>query len=84
MKCTRSLIPNCKCGPEICDTLGRVLVLQTCPACQQVRLDRIRGVEYAIAHVKGGDTGKLELVRQKEFFSLQTFDASPLPGFQKE
>ena len=73
-------IPNCKCGPEICDTLGRVLVLKTCPACQQIRLDRIRGVEYAGAYMRCGDTIEKVLVKQKEFFSLQALDASPLPG----
>ena len=73
-------IPNCKCGPAICDTQGRVLVLRTCPACQQVRLDRIRGVEYAGAYMRREGTVMYELVKQKEFFSRQALDASPLPG----
>ena len=63
-------IPNCRCGPAIVDCKGRVLVLDTCPACQEVRLDIIRGIEYAGAYVKCGDTVQNVLVKQKEFFSL--------------
>ena len=83
-RASRVQIPNCKCGPPVCDQAGRVLKLRTCPACQSVRLDIIRGVEYAGAYVKGGDTETLELVRQGEFFSPQALYAFPLPGPQKE
>ena len=62
-------IPNCLCGQPIVDQAGRVLMVRTCPACQQIRLDIVRGVEYAIAHVKRGDTVSHVLVKQKEFFS---------------
>ena len=61
-------ITECECeAPEV-DCSGRVLALQTCPACQTIRLDVIRGVEYAGAYVKGGDTVKRVLLKQKEFF----------------
>ncbi len=50
--------------------MGRVLVLETCPACQKVRLDILRGAEYAGAYMKCGDTVKYELLKQKEFFQL--------------
>ena len=62
-------IPNCVCAPAIVDREGRVLVLETCPACQQVRLDVIRGIEYAGAYVRRGDTVVYELMKQREFFS---------------
>ena len=60
--------PICGCTVES-DKLGRVLHLRTCPVCQNVRLDVIRGAEYAGAYVKGGDTVKYVLVKQKDFFS---------------
>ncbi len=63
-------IPNCFCGQPEYDREGRVLRLSTCPACQKVRLDIIRGVEYAGAYMRCGDTVKHVLVKQKEFFSL--------------
>ena len=65
-------IPNCRCGPPISDCAGRVVRVETCPACQRIRLDAIRGREYAGAYVKGGDTDKLVLLKQKEFFSLES------------
>jgi len=67
----RSLfIPNCQCGPALVDRKGRVVRLKTCPACQQVRLDIIRGVQYAGAYMKCDGTVKKVLLKQKEFFSL--------------
>jgi len=62
-------IPNCQCGPAIRDGKGRVVRLKTCPACQRIRLDIIRGIEYAGAYVKCGDAVKHVLLKQKEFFS---------------
>jgi len=62
-------ITNCKCGQPKRDSAGRVLVLQTCPACQDVRLDIIRGAEYAGAYMKGEDTVQYVLLKQSEFFS---------------
>ncbi len=62
-------IPNCRCAPPMWDESGRVVRVETCPACQQIRLDVVRGVEYAIAYVSGGDTAKRVLLKQKDFFS---------------
>ncbi len=62
-------IPNCRCGPAITDCKGRVVRVNTCPACQQVRLDVVRGGVYAGACVRRGDTVKYELIKQKDFFS---------------
>ncbi len=64
-------IPKCKCGPPISDCAGRVVRVQTCPACQEIRLDVIRGGEYAGAYVKCGDTVEYVLVKQKELFSFR-------------
>ncbi len=61
--------PNCYCGNAVGDDKGRVLVLNTCPICMKLLLSSMRGREYAIAHVKGGDTVKRVLLKQKEFFS---------------
>ncbi len=65
----KDVIPNCTCGPPVFDQAGRCLEVTTCPACQQIRLDVIRGGEYAIAHVKCGETVKRVLLKQREFFS---------------
>ena len=62
--------PGCKCGDAETDDRGRVLRVNTCPICMRLLLASMRGTEYACAHVKGGDTDKLELLEQKEFFSL--------------
>jgi len=62
-------IPNCKCGPHVCDHAGRVVRVFTCPACQRVRLDVIRGVVYAGAYMRCGDTTERVLLKQREFFS---------------
>jgi len=70
VKFLTNVIPNCNCAQPEFDQEGRCLRLFTCPACQKVRLDIIRGAEYACALVKGGDTDKLELLKQREFFSL--------------
>ena len=75
MSCTGNVIPNCLCGPPVFDREGRVVRVRTCPACQQVRLDVIRGVEYAIAHVSSGDTVKHVLLKQTEFFSQQSMQS---------
>jgi len=69
-------IPKCNCGRPTCDEAGRVVRVKTCPACQKIRLDVIRGIEYAGAYVKGEDTEELVLLKQKEFFSLQSILAS--------
>ncbi len=61
-------IPKCKCGPPITDCAGRVVRVRTCPACQAIRLDVIRGGVYAGAYVKCGDTVKYVLVKQKDLF----------------
>ena len=61
-------VVGCGCKrPEI-DNLGRVHSVQTCPACQAIRLDVIRGVEYGFAYVKGEDTSRRVLLKQREFF----------------
>jgi hypothetical protein len=62
-------IPNCQCGPHISDCAGRVVRVFTCPACQRIRLDVVRGGVYAGAYVKCGDTVRYVLVKQKDFFS---------------
>jgi len=62
-------IPKCKCGPPVMDCAGRVVRVWTCPACQQIRLDIVRGGEYAGAYVSREGTVRYELVKQKEFFS---------------
>jgi len=65
--------PGCSCPSTVlCDKRGNVLELRTCPACTQVALDVLRGGEYACAYVKGEDTSKRVLLKQKEFFSLQS------------
>ena len=62
-------IMNCGCkAPEI-DSCGRVLTVQTCPACQAIRLDVIRGAEYACAYENGHGTLTKVLLKQKELFS---------------
>ena len=62
-------IPNCSCALPLLDDEGRVVRVETCPACQAIRLDVLRGGEYAIAYVNGGDTGEALLLKQIEFFS---------------
>jgi len=65
--------PGCSCPRHVCvDKRGNVLVLQTCSACTQVALDVMRGVEYAGAYVSGEDADQVVLLKQKEFFSLQS------------
>ncbi len=61
-------IPNCNCGQPEYDSAGRVVRVRTCPACQRIRLDVIRGVEYAIAYESGEGTGVAVLLKQREFF----------------
>ena len=61
--------PNCWCGNAVVDSEGRVLMVKTCPVCMCLLLDSMRGAEYAIAHVKGEDTTKRVLLKQKDFFS---------------
>ena len=63
-------IPNCVCGPAIYDFAGRVVRVRTCPACQKIRLDVVRGGVYAGAIVKCGDTVKYVLLKQREIFRL--------------
>jgi len=62
-------ILNCLCGPPIVDSAGRVVRVDTCPACQQIRLDVIRGAVYVGAYMRCGDTVEYVLVKQKDFFS---------------
>ena len=62
-------IPNCACALPLLDDEGRVVRVETCPACQAIRLDVLRGGEYAIAYIGGGDTGEAVLLKQKDFFS---------------
>ncbi len=59
--------PGCKCGPAECDTKGRVLKVRTCPVCMDVLLDSMRGVEYAVAYERSGDTEGV-LLKQLELF----------------
>ena len=61
--------PGCHCGNAVVDHLGRVLSVRTCPICMRLLLASMRGAEYACAYVKGEDTTKRVLVKQKEFFS---------------
>ena len=67
----RNGIPGCECELPRIDARGNVLRLQTCPACQIIRLDRIRGGVYAGAYVKRGDTVVYELLKQKELFGTE-------------
>jgi len=60
--------PGCQCGAADVDAEGHVLRVKTCPICLKVVFGFMRGTEYAIAHVKGGDTEGV-LLKQKEFFS---------------
>ncbi len=60
---------GCGCGEAVeTDSRGNVLQFRTCPRCMEIILDVIRGAEYAVASVKGGDTVKDVLLKQKEFF----------------
>ncbi len=51
------------------DKAGRVVRVVTCPACQTIRLDVIRGAEYAVAYMECGGTMTKVLLKQKDFFS---------------
>ena len=62
--------PGCGCGDAVVDDEGRVRLVRTCPVCMKVLLASMRGSEYAIARVNGGDTEQAVLLKQKEFFSL--------------
>ena len=63
-------IVDCECrAPEV-DDQGLVRLLQTCPACQTIRLAIIRGAQYAGAYMTCGDTVKRVLLKQLDFFSL--------------
>ncbi len=62
--------PGCGCGDADSDDRGRVLLVKTCPICMKVLLAWMRGKEYALAYVKGGDTAKRVLLKQLDFFSL--------------
>ena len=62
--------PGCGCGNAESDDKGRVLKVRTCPVCMEVLLASMRGTEYAIAHVNGGDAVQDVLLKQREFFSL--------------
>ena len=70
--------PGCACPHTVlCGADGVIVVeLRTCAVCTQVALDVLRGIEYAKAHVKCGDTVKDVLLKQKEFFSLQSVRSS--------
>ncbi len=61
-------IPNCSCGPPVCDLEGRVVRVDTCPACQEIRLEVVRGAVYACAYMRCGDTDTLVLVKQEDLF----------------
>ncbi len=61
--------PGCLCGNAESDSEGRVLSVRTCPVCMNVLLASMRGTEYAVAYLSGGDTGMPVLLKQKEFFS---------------
>jgi len=63
-------ILGCECEDRRSDAIGNVLSFQTCPACQAIRLDVIRGAEYGFAYVKGEDTPRRVLLRQREFFGF--------------
>ena len=65
--------PGCECPRHVhVDKHGNVLTLHTCRVCTGVALDTLRGGEYACAHVSSGDTLKRMLLKQREFFSLQS------------
>jgi len=69
--CSRVVVsrpPGCKCGGAWADARGNVTLLSTCRICTYAALDAMRGAEYAIAYVNGGDTQKALLLRQKDFF----------------
>jgi len=61
--------PGCQCGNAVSDSKGRVLTVKTCPICMRILLASMKGTEYAVAYLSGGDTGKTMLLKQKEFFS---------------
>jgi len=61
---------GCTCPEPLRGPLGAVLKGWTCPVCSALRLEVMKGREYAGAYVKGGDTEKLVLLKQKEFFRL--------------
>jgi len=61
--------PGCHCGNAEVDCQGRVLSVRTCPVCMDLVLASMRGTEYAVAYLSGGDTTKRVLLKQKEFFS---------------
>ncbi len=77
MTYNRLTSPVCGCT-GVSDKLNRVLRLRTCPVCQHLRLDFLRGREYARSYVKGVDT----LLVQKELFSLQSMQSGSqaVPG----
>ncbi len=60
--------PNCMCGNAECDSKGRIVRVRSCPVCMGLLLSSMRGEEYAIAHVKCGDTLTRQLLKQKDFF----------------
>ena len=65
--------PGCTCPRTVlADKCGNILELQTCRSCTRVALDSLRGVEYAGAYMTCDDAVKHVLLKQKEFFSLQS------------
>ena len=70
--------PSCQCGDADVDEAGNVLKVSTCPVCSKILLDSMRGVCYSEITVRDGEVNKRLLLKQAEFFSLQTILASPL------
>ncbi len=68
--------PGCACGGAVCDSEGRVLRVRTCPICSKILLDSMRGVCYSETTVKDAVGSRRVLLRQKEFFSLESILAS--------
>ena len=62
--------PGCRCGDATVDEVGNVLKVRTCRICSNILLASMRGVCYAIAYMRRGDTDKRVLLKQREFFSL--------------
>ena len=71
--------PGCGCGDALVDDVGRVLQVRTCPVCSKILLDSMRGACYSETTVKDNGVSKRVLLKQEEFFSLQSYASSPVP-----
>jgi len=67
--------PGCQCGNALADARGNIVRVSTCRICTSAALQSLRGTEYAVAYVSGGDAGTAVLLKQRDFLS----EATPLP-----